>query len=664
MPSKSKARKIHVVFKTHLDIGFTDDSAAIIDGYMNGYLPAAIKLARDLKAKDDGCHFVWTVGSWLVYEALERFKGARLKDLEKAIADGDVRWHALPFTTHTEYLDASLVRYGLSLSKALDARFGRKTIAAKMTDVPGHTAALVPLLAEAGVAFLHIGVNPASAVPEVPKLCRWRFDGSEVLLCYEGSYGGVTDVPEAGCALAFGFTGDNHGPQSEAELRESFKRLKKENPGGKLVVSSLDAFAEELLPHAKKFPALDAEIGDSWIHGVGTDPEKTRRFKALLRWREEALESHPSFAGREDFRRFSRLLLQVGEHTWGRDTKSNAHFTELSFSSEWPKERLLANRALGVYDGLERTWAEQRRYVDSALDALKGSTLYKDAVAAAAWPSEPELSWRPSSDLRIKGGALELKANPKTGAVELLREGSKGKPLASPENPLAFLRYQVYGHEEYESFMAAYNPNFQRTEWWARRDFSKLGIGEVLRSGKSWSPRLLKAWRDRSGSALKLSLAFPKEAVEGFGAPASAQLVFKLSGRSLDIDLRWSGKDACRVAEALWLRFNPPLASADGLKLVKLGKAVDPRKVVKNGNRALHACERVEWRGQGPKWSIDLLDSALVAPGGGKLLEFDNSQPDPRKGVDLNLWNNIWGTNFPMWYDEDAVFRFRLALLD
>ena len=27
----------------------------------------------------------------------------------------------------------------------------------------------------------------------------------------------------------------------------------------------------------------------------------------------------------------------------------------------------------------------------------------------------------------------------------------------------------------------------------------------------------------------------------------------------------------------------------------------------------------------------------------------------------VNLYNNVWGTNFPMWYEEDARFRFVLS---
>ena len=50
------------------------------------------------------------------------------------------------------------------------------------------------------------------------------------------------------------------------------------------------------------------------------------------------------------------------------------------------------------------------------------------------------------------------------------------------------------------------------------------------------------------------------------------------------------------------------------------------------------------------------LDSALVAPYGRRLLQYGCS----RDAQDLyfNLYNNIWNTNFPIWYGDDAMFRF------
>jgi hypothetical protein len=54
------------------------------------------------------------------------------------------------------------------------------------------------------------------------------------------------------------------------------------------------------------------------------------------------------------------------------------------------------------------------------------------------------------------------------------------------------------------------------------------------------------------------------------------------------------------------------------------------------------------------------LDAPLIAPGKANLLDYDQAQPDLKKGMHVNLFNNLWGTNFPMWSDEDGQFRFIL----
>lgn len=60
---------------------------------------------------------------------------------------------------------------------------------------------------------------------------------------------------------------------------------------------------------------------------------------------------------------------------------------------------------------------------------------------------------------------------------------------------------------------------------------------------------------------------------------------------------------------------------------------------------------------------IEPLDSALFAPGEPSLLDFNNRQPPVGKGMHFNLHNNIWSTSFPLWYEEDARFRFNLEFL-
>src|SRR5246127_2068166 len=94
--------------------------------------------------------------------------------MEKAIAEGDMAWHALPFTFQSEMLDASMIAGSIGLSQTLDRRFGRTTTGAKMTDVPGHTRGLIGPLAAQGVKFLDIGVNDASTPAELPPLFVWK----------------------------------------------------------------------------------------------------------------------------------------------------------------------------------------------------------------------------------------------------------------------------------------------------------------------------------------------------------------------------------------------------------------------------------------------------------------------------------------------------------
>ena len=54
------------------------------------------------------------------------------------------------------------------------------------------------------------------------------------------------------------------------------------------------------------------------------------------------------------------------------------------------------------------------------------------------------------------------------------------------------------------------------------------------------------------------------------------------------------------------------------------------------------------------------LDAPLVSIGERALLKFPDTLPKLDQGIDFNLHNNVWGTNFPMWYAEDARFRFSL----
>ncbi|SDR76901.1 DUF5054 domain-containing protein [Microterricola viridarii] len=690
---------VHVIFKTHLDLGFTDTAKNVTDRYVHEFLPRAIELAAELDRRGGAARFVWTTGSWLIHEALRLGSASEQAALEAAIRAGQVRWHGLPMTTHTELMDAGLLEHGISIGRALDARFGTHTIAAKMTDVPGHTIGLVPFLQRAGLEYLHLGVNGASAVPEVPEFFVWRApDGSEVVVNYAQSYGAATEfgvavVPGGEDAMHLAHTGDNFGPPSAESVEELFVGLAAAYPGARIIASTLDSFAEAVLAARDRLPVLEQEIGDSWIHGAGSDPVLTARLRELLRLRSHWVASGQLVPGTPECDAFSDGLLLVPEHTWGEDLKTHladyVNYEKADFARARAADRIDPSqnpaefdafawaytehpRPEGLsYSAFEASWAEQRAHIDRALAALAPARRAQ-AVAAleSCRPDGLALAGEAWSEVdpaaAHRAGAYTVRIG-EDGALVSLVDG-QGVEWADPGHPLAAYRYQTFDERDEQRWMGEYNRDREATGMWAIPDFSKpgLAIAETL-PATVFAPRVASASRHDDGDAttLALRLELPAEACEHWGGARDIRLSYRFPHRPgpIQITLDLAGKDASRLPEAGWLGFRPRTGAGEW-RLDKLGTAVDPQDVVRNGGHALHAVGAVRHRGEGAAGGLSLqpLDSPLVAVGEPKLFRFDNAVPDPDAGFHVNLHNNVWGTNFTMWFDDDLRSRFVLEL--
>lgn len=656
-----KINKVHLIFKTHLDVGFTDYAREVVKGYFEDFIPGAIKTAQVMRER--GKRFIWTTGSWLIYEYLDQTSKKQRALLEQAIQAGDIVWHGLPFTTHTELMDAPLFRFGLSLSQDLDQRFGRHTIAAKMTDVPGHTRAIVPLLAEAGIQFLHIGVNHASTSPDVPPVFVWRDPtGADVIVMYHKDYGGTMTVPGLDEAIAFAHTEDNRGPQTPDQAEAAITAVQAEFPSATVEASTLDAFAASLSRVNGSLPVVTGELGDTWIQGIASDPLKVSRFRELLRLRNEWLEADPTLAHDKKFTVFSRFLLMVPEHTWGMDIK-----THLKDFATYAAEPFKAARSQENFRMVEASWDEQREYLNSAIDALgkeKAKQARKRLEAIA--PKRPDAKGFTRGRIRALPPANFEIGFDGAGSIILLRNIHSGHTWATPEHPLAVFHYQTFSTADYERFYQHYNVHKEQVAHWAIPDFTKPGLKPSEAESRTW-PMLLSRMsvrRKDTGVTFLLDFQPPQETVQNYGCPALLVMKVHLPDDrpSVEFDFQWFEKPATRLPEAMWLSFSPKVQTPDAWKMDKLGELISPLEVVPNGNRHLHAVGRgVYYDGPDGSLSLESLDAPLVAPGGPSLLDFNNDQPALEKGMFFNLYNNIWGTNFRMWYDDDSRFRFRLT---
>lgn len=634
-------------------------AAAVADTYKKRFFPTAVATARELSDTNSPLGLVWTTGSWIVREALDNPVSAKSRaDLEDAIGRGDLAWHGLAVTTHSELADADLFRHGLAIAKDLNARFGRRNIAAKMTDVPGHTRAMVGLLAEAGIEFLHLGVNPVWPVPAVPAVFRWRSGAAEVVVAYQaGGYGGDVVVPGCADVLSFLHSGDNLGPPSAQDVRDAYAKLRSTYPQAEILASTLDMFAQALLDSGAvdSLPVVTGEIGDPWIFGAASDPQKMSEFRRLMRARRSV---HGPARSRID-----DSLLLVCEHTWGLDEK-----IAVPEPGRWDRTALHALRASEQGQRFEQSWQEQRNYVVSAQQELARLGLDLDVPS---WSFDEVVgrgdNWQEVSaetDLVLGGWQLRLaRDGALTKAISPL-----GRHVATGSHRLAEVTYQCFDEADYAEFYRGLvvEPS---DEWWAKRDNAKPGIDASGARSTRVNASLVDAWCLEAGpdtpAQLVARLAFDDISTKLFGAPPEIYLHWSVAvdGTALDLALSWPDKPASRLPEALWCRWNPVTKEPERWLMDKLGELVSPLDVVAHGGRRLHGVgDGLTYSGPDGGFYLETVDAPLVAPGGACLLDADPSVADMAVGFDVLLYDNCWGTNFPMWNEGPAYFVFRLSL--
>ena len=656
-------KRVLVMFKCHFDAGFIDTQAHVVHRYFNEYFPHAIEIART--ANEGGKRrYVWTTGSWLLFEYLEQASPADRKTMEDAIGRGDIAWHALPFTWQTEMISPSMIEGSLAISQSLDKRFGKTTTGAKMTDVPGHTRGIIPPLARHGVTFLEIGVNGGSTTAVLPPLFLWKDpSGASLPVMYHHEYGDVALVPGSDLAVATCVRDDNSGPHSAHEIAQIHSNLAARFPNAEITACNLSDMANAVNPYRNKLPVVTQEIGDTWIHGCGSDPLKVARYREVARLREDWLAQGAFQVGdATDLALLRHVMLEV-EHTWGTDTK-----TWLDFVNYKPADlaKMLDSKN---YKVVEFSWQEKRQ------DLLDGVATLPAALRAQAElaieklkPAEPELPSKAAphpAGKTINTTYYLLEIDAKTGAITRLRNKATKREWASKTNPLALFTYQTLSLEDYQRFIASY---LTTKADWAQKDFGKPNIDKNGARSQDLHPSaaVVHVEETTDGHRILISLHIADEAALKSGRAAYpgkvfVELMLPKAEPAIHVHVSWFNKPATRLPEALWLTFNPIAEDQKGWTMDKSGESVSPFDVVTSGNRHMHAVGKgFGYRKGDDSFTVETLDAPVVSLGERTPLLFSNDQPDLNKGVHSNLFNNAWGTNYIMWYGEDARFRFVL----
>ncbi len=696
-----KVEKVHLVFKNHLDLGFTDTAERVKQKYFTEFIPQAITESR--KLRNTGTPYLWITGAWILSEFLENGPREWIDDCIDSIRNDELGWHALPFTFHSEAAGVEIFKTGMEFSRAMDARFGTETTSGKLTDVPGHTIGIIPLLRSSGVKFLHIGINDVSHPVDLPSLFRWRHhDGNEIVVNYEQGYGNITASPDEKEILIFSHKHDNLGPPSAEEVLKEYERVGRLYPHAAIQAAKLNSFGNAVWEQREELPLITDEMGDTWIHGIGSDPLKMAHYRQFIRQIQTWEDFYSDPVKRDEIEKAKRILCQIPEHTWGMDQKTYlpdySNFEKSLFSLArkadfisleeilkgidlFVKPKLTRDlpglkEELFSYSRFEKSWLEQRKYLSEAKRVINDRDLSQqlnDSLSEIEpdWPSTSGWEkFHPDSVLNI--GHWEFELDIGTGSVCNLRY--EDTMISNSD----FLRYEyrIHSFREYQNYWNSYVQSSEENDWWGYQDFMKCGLEGVKGHESQCYVPVKPTFYRRQGmekEEILVELTMPEQSRHRYGAPENVlfQYEFFIKTGILKIHFYWKDKDAVRIPESSWLRFFIHTKDQKSWKIEKLGTEISPFSVHKFGNRSLHCSNYIKYsppeRGNSNKTEehqivLSLLDSPLVSPGEPRILSFDQDQPDLDKGFSVNLHNNLWNTNFPMWYEDDLISRFVLEV--
>ena len=640
-PNK-QIKKVHLIFKTHLDIGFTKLSSQVERQYLEVFIPNTLNIIEQLKAEGAEERYVWTTGSWLIWEFLHQASPEAVKRLEDIIRQGDIVWNSLPYTVESEMMSRDLFETCLKRSQQLDQRFGKKTIAGKMTDVPGHTRSIVSPLHDAGISMLHIGVNSSSAVPGVSPVFRWRnTDGKEIVLVYQGTYGEDMILPDGETVLSINFTGDNHGPHSIQRIKEIYAESREKYPNAKIAATSLNEVAMDLNAMKDRIPVVTSEIGDTWIYGFGSAPLRIARYRALSRLFTQWLQNGKLDANNSATIDFAVKLGMIAEHTWGLDVK-----THLKNWDKYDVDVFNAARNTQPFRFMEQSWAEVDENIDKAV-ALLPVSLQQEARKVLAEIETPV-------SLKITGNDRHPQLN-NLGAYKMTAGGT--------EVMMGELAYMTFSADDYANYRNMYS---RKQPSWVLGDFGKPGLenSKAKSANMVASVKSCKVTKNKNNTLIQCSLQFPENKdIDARVLPESTTVEYTISasGNRIEMKVTLGNKPAVRLPEAYLLSFVP--SGIQRILAEKMGFMVDVSDVVPGGNRQMHAIDNhIDIITDKGTVRITSLDAPLVVIGERNMLNYSLKLPELNRGVHFCLFNNLWGTNFCMWWEGSISYRFTIEI--
>jgi hypothetical protein len=447
---------------------------------------------------------------------------------------------------------------------------------------------------------------------------------------------------------------------------------------------------------------------DTWIHGFESMPVETK-LASNVRPRENALAIldtelrgwglEPPPLGNSLAKAYEDSLL-YSEHTFGFDSAKAGW----RYGSDWEKAR-----ADGKYALFERSFDDKRGHIYAADRIVADSLNERMAWLARSvqadgphivvfnplpWPRSGEVGVNaPSGTIRffanqvpacgyrtfkvgptaekeiqgeparIENKFFRLEVDPARGCISSLTDLETGRELAATKAEDGFGQYlhERFAKTNVTAFVKAYCTQQALSRGWANKDFGKPNLPgpDQLPYARTAPTNWTISIRE---NALGKTLILRRADAEPLAKDISIKYTIYEEQPYLDIEWAVDDKTPDPVPEGGWLCL--PLAiDHPAFRLGRLGSIIDPaRDIISGGNRHL-LCLNSGMTVTGPDgYGVGLcsLDSPLVSLDEPGLWRFSLDYVPKRARVYVNLYNNQWDTNFPLWQEGSWSSRIRL----